>query len=121
MALKRVKKRDLSEALNIPWNTLNRYMAGQNEISADKFVRILQFLGVDIIRIMNQTIKDLLHEETINKKSLQDLHYVLGSLDEIERKVHLEDLIVTASRKFKLRPEPQLQEAIKGLRELSQL
>lgn len=121
MALRRVSKRDISEELDIPWNTLNRYLSGQNDISTEKFVRVLKFLGIDIVRLMNQTIKDLLNEESVNKKNLHDLHYVLGSLDEIDRKVHLEDLIVSANRKYKVRPEPQLHDAIKGLRELTQL
>lgn len=119
MSLKRVKKRDLSEELEIPWNTLNRYLNGQNDISSEKLVRILKFLGIDIIELMNSSIKELLSEEKVNKKSYQDLFYVLSSLDEIDRKVHLDDLIVSAKKYYKRRPEPQLMDAIQGVKELS--
>jgi plasmid maintenance system antidote protein VapI len=117
IALKKVNKRDLSEALGIPWNTLNRYLAGQNDISSDKFIKILRFLGIDIPGTLNQSIKDILNEEKTNNKNLQSLSYILRSLDDIDRKVHLEDLIVSATKKYKLRPEPKLQNAIKDLKE----
>jgi transcriptional regulator with XRE-family HTH domain len=117
MALKKVNKRDLSEGLGLPWNTLNRYLSGQNDISSEKLVRILNFLGIDVVDTLNKSIKDILNEEKVNNRNLQSLTYILDSLDDIDRKVHLEDLIVSANKKYKLRPEPQLQNAIKDLKE----
>ncbi|MBY0315233.1 MAG: helix-turn-helix domain-containing protein [Bdellovibrionales bacterium] len=119
MALKKVTKRDLAEGLNLPWNTVNRYLTGQNEISADKFVRILLFLGIDIQETLNQVIKNMLNKEKVNNKNLQSLNYVLDSLDEIDRKVHLDDLIVSARKKYRVRPDPELQTAIRDLREFT--
>jgi DNA-binding Xre family transcriptional regulator len=119
MALKKVSKRDLSEGLGIPWNTLNRYFSGQNDISSDKLVRILYFLEIDIVDTLNKSIKDILSQEKVNNRNLQSLTYVLGSLDEIDRKVHLEDLIVSANKKYKLRPDQNLQSAIKDLKEFN--
>lgn len=119
MALKKVNKRTLSEGLGIPWNTLNRYLSGQNDISSEKLIKILSFLGLDIPTLLNQSIKDILNEEKTNNRNLQSLNYILRSLDDIDRKVHLEDLIVSATKKYKLRPETKLHSAIKDLQDLT--
>ncbi|MGZ3769345.1 MAG: helix-turn-helix domain-containing protein [Bdellovibrio sp.] len=113
MRLKNVTQAEISERIGVSKPTISNFFQGKSDLRAKSLEQILKYLGVDIVRAINETI---IKGVSVNKNShrvlINDVEILLNSLEKTPRNAVLKTLLKVSSR-LKDDEEIKAQESIK--------
>lgn len=96
--LMRIRQKDLADSLDLKPSQMNLYFQGKVEMRSDRLLALLDILGVDVERQLEERIKELGGENKFSPGHENKMLATLGRLDDYKKQSLLKIISILGSK-----------------------